>query len=176
MVTHLNIPLDDEAAEKVRVVKESLGLTWAEFLERAADELDASNDTERTNAGQADSEEDDGTGPGGSTGLGIEEHASATDRSEWEIDDVVNTLDLPGSSETVMQRRIAVQTLYQYLREQGTARRREFLSLINPEDVGYSSAQSFWNNCIKDREALKSLPGVVAPNEGEHTWRYEDRS
>ena len=39
MVTTLNITLDDAIANKARRVKDDRGLTWAEFIEVAADEL-----------------------------------------------------------------------------------------------------------------------------------------
>lgn len=40
MVTTLNITLDDEVAERARQVKEERGLTWAEYVEEAADALE----------------------------------------------------------------------------------------------------------------------------------------
>jgi antitoxin component of RelBE/YafQ-DinJ toxin-antitoxin module len=39
MVTTLNITLDDDVAERARQVKEDRGLTWAEYIEVAADAL-----------------------------------------------------------------------------------------------------------------------------------------
>lgn len=39
MVTTLNITLDDDVATEAKTVKESLGLTWAEFIEVATEEL-----------------------------------------------------------------------------------------------------------------------------------------
>jgi|AntRauTorcE11898_2_1112593.scaffolds.fasta_scaffold14282_2 hypothetical protein len=88
------------------------------------------------------------------------------------VSDPVADLDLPGSGETLESRREAVHTLYAHLQEEGTATRSDFLELIDPDEVGYSSAESFWTNLVKARDALKQLPGVEAPSEGEHTWRY----
>lgn len=88
------------------------------------------------------------------------------------VSDPVADLDLPGSGERLERRREAVRTLYEFLQEEGTASRSEFLELVDPEEVGYSSAESFWTNLVKARDALKQLPGVDAPGEGEHTWRY----
>jgi antitoxin component of RelBE/YafQ-DinJ toxin-antitoxin module len=39
MVTTLNITLDDDVADQARQVKEDRGLTWAEYIEEAADAL-----------------------------------------------------------------------------------------------------------------------------------------
>lgn len=91
-------------------------------------------------------------------------------------DDEIDTLDLPGSGETLERRRDAVRMLYEHLKEHGSASRSDFLELVDPDDVGYSSAQSFWNNCVKDRGALKQLPGVDPPVEGGHTWRYYEEA
>jgi hypothetical protein len=88
------------------------------------------------------------------------------------VSDPVADLDLPGSGERLEQRREAVRTLYEFLQEEGTASRSDFLKLVDPDEVGYSTAESFWTNLVKARDALKQLPGVDAPGEGEHTWRY----
>ena len=44
MVTTLNITLDDDVAERARQVKDDRGLTWAEYIEVAADALGEQND------------------------------------------------------------------------------------------------------------------------------------
>ncbi|WP_281381298.1 hypothetical protein [Halobellus ruber] len=40
MVTTLNITLDDDVAERARRVKDDRGLTWAEYVEVAAEALE----------------------------------------------------------------------------------------------------------------------------------------
>lgn len=161
MVTHLNIALDDDAAERVRSVKEDLGLTWAEFLVEAADALENGREMDLVaDVGELNSSEK-------------LEQQMREDSADVNDDSLVTDLDLPGSGDTLERRRAAVQRLYDHLRENGTARRRDFLDLVDADKVDYSSAKSFWSNCIKDRDALHSLPGVDPPGEGEHTWRYE---
>ena len=81
-------------------------------------------------------------------------------------------LDLPGSGETLEAREMAIARLYMHLEEEETASKADLLELIDPENVGYSSAESFWSNAVKGRDSLRALPGVEAPNEGEHTWRF----
>lgn len=81
-------------------------------------------------------------------------------------------LDLPGSGETLTARRATVARLYSYLQDHGTATKGDLLELVDPDEVGYASAESFWSNAIKGRDSLRALPGVESPGEGEHTWRY----
>lgn len=44
MVTTLNITLTDEVVEDARSVKQARGLTWAQYIEVAADELEKPDD------------------------------------------------------------------------------------------------------------------------------------
>jgi len=41
---YVSLKADDEARHRAKVTKTKLGLTWSEFLERAADELDPEKD------------------------------------------------------------------------------------------------------------------------------------
>jgi predicted CopG family antitoxin len=87
--------------------------------------------------------------------------------------DVPDDLDLPGSGETYEQRRETIATLVTYLQQEGTATKADFLQLVDADDVGYSSADSFWSNAVKGRNSLSAVDGVVPPGEGGHNWRYE---
>lgn len=145
MVTNLNIALDDDVAERVRKVKEEQGLTWAEYVEKAADALD-------------NVEADDGQ--------------KRAEPAAMDVEEAVASLDVPGSGEMAEARREAVQRLYEYLRENGTARKDDFLELVDADAVGYSSLSSFWANAVKGRDTLRALPGVKPPEEGGRTWRY----
>jgi predicted CopG family antitoxin len=93
--------------------------------------------------------------------------------NEIEPADVPDDLDIPGSGETFERRRETIGTLVAYLKQEGTATRADFLELVDPDDVGYSSADSFWSNSIKGRDTLSAIEGVVPPSEGGHTWRFE---
>lgn len=44
MVTRIQVALDDGEFERVRDVKDELGLTWEQFLIHAADELGSSEE------------------------------------------------------------------------------------------------------------------------------------
>jgi hypothetical protein len=44
MVTTLNITLDDTVADRARAVKQDRGLTWAEYIEAAAESLEGDAD------------------------------------------------------------------------------------------------------------------------------------
>lgn len=81
-------------------------------------------------------------------------------------------LDLPGSGDTLERRRATIARLYDHLQTHGTATKSDFLELVDAEEVGLSTPESFWSNCVKGTDSLRSLPGVDPPGEGEHTWRY----
>lgn len=81
-------------------------------------------------------------------------------------------IDLPGSGSTLEARRATLTRLYTHLQEEESATKADLLELVDPDHVGYSSAESFWANAVKGRDTLRVLPNVEAPNEGEHTWRY----
>ncbi len=105
-----------------------------------------------------------------------------TGEIENAIDDTNNpgtlpdNLDLPGSGETLERRQATLSRLYNYLQDHGTATKQDLLQLVDPDEVGYASTESFWSNAIKGRDSLRSLPGIEPPAEGERTWRYIDES
>lgn len=82
-------------------------------------------------------------------------------------------LDLPGSGDVLEERRKTVARLYEYLQEHGSATKGDFLELVDVDQVGYGSSESFWSNCINATGVLSSLPGVRSPGEGGHRWRFE---
>lgn len=102
------------------------------------------------------------------------------DQDDVELDLVPNDQimqlleEIPGSGDTLEARRDQLLELYQHLRAEGSASRSDFLELVDADRVGYSSAGSYWSNVVKGRDTLRALPGVDAPGEGEHRWRYRD--
>jgi len=88
------------------------------------------------------------------------------------IAEAIARVNTPGSGETRERREQALREMYDYLKEQGTARRRDFEEIVDADAVGYGSFGSFWTNYVKAKDALKQLPNVDAPGEGEHTWTY----
>lgn len=105
--------------------------------------------------------------------------ATPTDRTPQDgaedadaIAEAIARVNTPGSGERREKREQALREMYDYLREHGTARRRDFEEIVDAEDVGYGSFGSFWTNYVKAKDALKQLPNVDAPGEGEHTWTY----
>lgn len=89
-----------------------------------------------------------------------------------DVEAAIANLDLPGSGAKLDARRDGVRDLFEHLREQGSASKSDFETIVDADDVRYGSFASFWNNCVKERDALASLPGVEAPGEGEHNWYY----
>lgn len=149
MPTTLNITLADDDADRARAVKDALGLTWEEFIIEAADALDARRERAAVTQDVASSETGD---------VDAEEIA------------------VPGSGDRERARQEAVLQLYAHLREKGSATRTDFLELIDPDEVGYASADSFWSNVEKAKkyQPLRKLPGVEPPTEGGRTWRYRE--
>lgn len=85
--------------------------------------------------------------------------------------ELLDTLEIPGEEKLRAQRRETVAELYAYLRKQGDATRKEFLELVDPETVGYASAEGFWE--AVGRDSLRELPGVESPDPGHHQWRFD---
>jgi hypothetical protein len=89
-----------------------------------------------------------------------------------EIAAAIARVDTPGSGKNREKREQALRDAYEYLAEHGQAQRSDFKDLLGDE-VGYSGGfRSWWTNYVKAKDALKQLPDVDAPAEGEHTWYY----
>lgn len=93
-------------------------------------------------------------------------------RLKTDTPDLPNELDLPGSGDVLEQRRAAIARMYSYLQTEGTAQRDDLLEVVDVDATGYASAASFWSNCIKGKDTLRSLPNVEPPTEGGRTWKY----
>ncbi|KAB7512437.1 hypothetical protein DM867_13075 [Halosegnis rubeus] len=128
-------------------------------------------------AGLMDTESDRSETPADTSGENLDAESADTRAESDTLDDGVNAaieaVDTPGSGETLRRRREALREMYDYLKEHGTARRSDFAELVDAESVGYGSFNSFWNNYVKAKDALKQLPNVDPPGEGEHTWRFK---
>lgn len=96
---------------------------------------------------------------------------------------ILRGVDLPARSDAVLDARIdAILGMYDHLRERTgeTVAKDDLLALVDPDDVRYSSASSFWNNCVKanasqgrEQNALVALPGVVDWGGGEYRYSPE---
>lgn len=137
------------------------GRVW--WVPITRDEAAASSDTQSRETVDA---------PADPSPVAPEEPSREPAESGLDVDAAIDAVDTPGSGETQERRREALREMYDYLREHGTARRRDFEEIVDAEDVGYGSFNSFWNNYVKAKDALKQLPNVDPPGEGEHTWRY----
>lgn len=81
-------------------------------------------------------------------------------------------IDIPGEGELLLARRDAVRDIFSHLAKEGKASRQELCELVNADEVGYESVDSFWTNMIIRKRIMKELPGVVPPGEGGHYYRY----
>lgn len=80
-------------------------------------------------------------------------------------------LEVPGDDDLAERRRAAVGVLYDRLQSMETATRSELLHGIDPDDLGYASAETFWSSTA--RAALRELPGVEPPEAGKSAWRFD---
>ncbi|MFC7154020.1 ArsR family transcriptional regulator [Halomarina halobia] len=82
----------------------------------------------------------------------------------------IERVDLPGSGETLADRREALRAAYDYLRAHPSAKKSDFLRDVFPENpAGYETAEGWWNAI---QPALKDLPGVDPPKERGHIWHF----
>lgn len=79
--------------------------------------------------------------------------------------------ELPGEGRLLDRRVAATIEMYERLSEKGSAEKGDFLELVDPDELGYASADSVWANMVKGRDTLRSLPGVSTPPTGRTTWR-----
>lgn len=82
---------------------------------------------------------------------------------------------LPGDGSNLDGRINAVREIYDYLKEHGRGQKSDFEAVVDVEATGYTGKDpynSFWTNCINASGVLVDLPGVEAPGEGGHTYRY----
>lgn len=85
-------------------------------------------------------------------------------------DRAIRDIDLPGSGTTLAARREALRAAYDYLVENPSARKSDFLADVFPEHPAeYDTAEGWWNAL---QPALKELPGVDPPEERGHIWHF----
>jgi len=100
----------------------------------------------------------------------------STPRDESVAADVRTAIDeaeLPGTGSTLAARRDALLAAYEYLTENPSASRSDFLDNVYPEHpAGFETADGWWNAI---QPALKELPGVDPPEERGHLWRFLGR-
>ena len=84
------------------------------------------------------------------------------------VTDAAHDVDLPGSGDTLEQRRDALLAAYDYLSDHPEAKKADFLRDVYPEhSAAFESAEGWWNAI---QPALRELPGVDPPKERGHIW------
>lgn len=87
----------------------------------------------------------------------------------------LHALDLAGSGDLLAERREAVRAAYDYLAEQETAKKGDFLCDVRPDHpAGYESERGWWHNV-----GLDGLGGLAdkrddlrKPSPGSSEWRF----
>ncbi|WP_439027445.1 ArsR family transcriptional regulator [Haloarchaeobius sp. DT45] len=82
----------------------------------------------------------------------------------------VSEVDIPGTGSTARARRDAVLAAYDYLIENPSAKKGDFLQDVFPEHPAEFQTADGWWNAIQP--ALKQLPGVDPPEERGHIWHF----
>lgn len=115
-------------------------------------------------------------------GSDVIEPDSRSDRDQEEsadlLDELVDDLDLPGSREVLEERREAVRACLEYLRDQQSAQKSDFIDEIRPDHpAGYQSANGWWNTIGKKglAEISERSELIERPPEGDHAtpWRFD---
>lgn len=82
--------------------------------------------------------------------------------------------ELAGSGDLLDRRVDAILSMYDVLREQGSAEKDELLDAVDVDATGYASRESVWSNMVKGKDTLSALPGVETPPSGRTTWKYDE--
>ncbi|WP_120245253.1 helix-turn-helix transcriptional regulator [Halopiger aswanensis] len=103
------------------------------------------------------------------------EHQQTATRSETEspppaVREAMAAVDLPGTGATLEARREALLASYEYLIENPSARKSDFLENVYPDHPAEFETDEGWWNAIQP--ALKELPGVDPPEERGHIWNF----
>lgn len=114
-------------------------------------------------------------GEGTDTGLAYRSTAAVGrdgPRPGSEIADL-GAIEVPGRDEALVERRrTAVGAALAFLRDEGRARRAEFVEALYDEyPAGYSTADGWWR-CVK--RGLRQVDRVDGAGERSRTWRYRD--
>lgn len=79
-------------------------------------------------------------------------------------------VELPGSGATLDARERALLAAYQYLVDNPSATKSEFIENVYPSNAaGFETAEGWWNAI---HPPLKKLPGVDSPEERGHRWNF----
>lgn len=116
---------------------------------------------------------DAAAGAGEAVPPAIEGAGGASSGRNPRVRGALSGIEVPGSGETADARREALLEMWETLRADRAAAKKDLLAVVDPDDVDYQSRESFWSNCIKGRDTLRALPGVEPPDEGMHLWRFD---
>lgn len=87
--------------------------------------------------------------------------------------DLIEAFDPPGTPEQKDQRREALRTAYEYLRDRGRVSRSEFVESVFPDAPGAyeEPTDGWWTEVIQP--GLDHLPGPE-PDDGDDAWRFDE--
>lgn len=158
------LPIEEEAeSSSTKDQKESSGPSTS---------TRSSSSGQRMSASDAALEMESDSWDGGGQKTIHEEHQD----ERQSLQDAISSLDLPGDGSTLEARRDAVRACYEYLRENRTAQRSEFIEdVYDDHPARFGSPGGWWNAIGKEglRELARIRDDVAAPIEGGRIWAYE---
>jgi len=171
MVTTLNITLDDDVAERVRDVKEANGLTWAEFVQQAAEELDESASEVRGNV-ETSLDESSPVERVPDTQGGRQGEPGDREEIDDTVEETIAGFDFGKIRKgTPEGRRDCLRDCYRLVREKGQAKARHIKGEVYPTVEFSGSDESWYENFVKDY--LPQLPNVrYQGGQGDGTWHF----
>lgn len=109
------------------------------------------------------------TGPA-TSGMAVDEDNVVEEDRPLAVEQRVQEMELPGSGPRLQDRRDAILAAFDYLRENPSAKKSDFLEDVYPEfSAGFDTPDGWWNVI---QRALKELPHVDPPQERGHIWHF----
>ncbi|MWV39933.1 HTH domain-containing protein [Natrialba sp. INN-245] len=105
-------------------------------------------------------------------GFETDHEPDGTERDETtpSVEEAIRTADLPGSGATLEARRDALRAAYEYIVDNPSATKSDFLEHVYPDYPADFETEEGWWNAIQP--ALKELPAVDPPEERGHIWNF----
>lgn len=85
------------------------------------------------------------------------------------VENAIDSVELPGTGETLYKRRRALRAAYDYLADNPSAKKSDFIEHVYPDHPAAFETPDGWWNAIQP--ALKELPGVDPPEERGQIWQ-----
>jgi len=100
----------------------------------------------------------------------IDPEGELAQRLDVDVDPWVEDVEITGEGAGADRQRAMVQLAYEFIKEEGQARRADFEEALPEYTAHFSDFEGFWVHALRD--ALDRAPGVEPPEGGGATFRY----